>query len=85
MQRKAREGFRKAPEDGRVDIAGIKEELEIVKRQAIVYSLYARKEKSVMVRFIQECASLCVCVCFCNCVPLFVCVCVCREGGKGAF
>lgn len=28
-----------------------KAELEVVKRQAIVYGLYARKQKSVMVRY----------------------------------
>lgn len=54
VKRKAREGFR--AHQGETDAQTIsqlvqdaKAELEVVKRQSVVYGLYARKQKSIMV------------------------------------
>lgn len=55
VQRRAREGFVDARSV--TDTAALeqlwqraRQELEVVRRQSVVYSLYARKHKSVMVR-----------------------------------
>lgn len=54
MRRKAIEGFR--AHKGETDaqklselLQDAKQELEVVKRQSLVYSMYARKQKSIMV------------------------------------
>ena len=56
VRRRAREGFR--AHVGETDaqivselVQGAKAELEVVKRQSMVYSLYARRQKSIMVSF----------------------------------
>ena len=54
IQRRAKEGFHQAASVSNPAAAGglikqAKEELEVVKRQALVYSLYARKYKNVLV------------------------------------
>ncbi|BDA40397.1 probable LYR motif-containing protein 4 [Coccomyxa sp. Obi] len=53
VRRKAREGFR--AHKGETDaqklselLQDAKQELEVVKRQSLVYSMYARKQKSIM-------------------------------------
>lgn len=55
MKRRAGEKFRELPKGGSAEAVEAAfrrgcEELEVVKRQAVVYKLYARKQKSVMVR-----------------------------------
>ena len=52
MLRRAKQDFRQHRDDA--DNAAVVKEakhfLEVVKRQAVVYSMYARKHKSIMVR-----------------------------------
>jgi hypothetical protein len=48
IKRRAREEFRKSPSQP-VDLGSIQSQLDLVKRQGIVYSLYSRTAKSVMV------------------------------------
>ena len=52
MLRRAKQDFRQHRDD--IDNAAVVKEakhfLEVVKRQAVVYSMYARKHKSIMVR-----------------------------------
>lgn len=57
MLRRAKQDFRQHRDD--VDKAAVaelvqeaKQFLEVVKRQAVVYSMYARKHKSIMVRYL---------------------------------
>ncbi len=54
VRRKAKEGFR--AHKGETDaqklselLQDAKQELEVVKRQSLVYSMYARRQKSIMV------------------------------------
>lgn len=53
--RRTKQDFRAHREDA--DASGFlseaKDALEVVKRQAVVYSMYARKHKSIMVRLIR--------------------------------
>lgn len=49
IRRRAREEFGRTPIESGQDISAIKAELDVVKRQGIVYSLYSRGSKSVMV------------------------------------
>ncbi|KAI8108395.1 hypothetical protein M9434_006421 [Picochlorum sp. BPE23] len=48
IRRRAREEFRRSPKESGEDITAIKADLDVVKRQGIVYSLYSRGSKSVM-------------------------------------
>ncbi|KAL6785671.1 ISD11 [Auxenochlorella protothecoides x Auxenochlorella symbiontica] len=53
VKRRAGEKFRELPKGGSAEAVEAAfrrgcEELEVVKRQAVVYKLYARKQKSVM-------------------------------------
>lgn len=48
IKRRAREEFRKSPSQP-VDLGSVQSQLDLVKRQGIVYSLYSRTAKSVMV------------------------------------
>ncbi|CAL8467311.1 g6848 [Coccomyxa elongata] len=53
VRRKAKEGFRAHREETDAQkLSGLlqdaKQELEVVKRQSLVYSMYARKQKSIM-------------------------------------
>jgi hypothetical protein len=64
IKRRAKEGF--AESQSITDAAALeqlwqraKEELEVVKRQAVVYGLYARKHKSVMVGGTPSALALC--------------------------
>ena len=53
-------------------VQGAKTELEVVKRQSMVYSLYARRQKSIMVSFSASQSALLFsntwasCTCFCE-------------------
>ncbi len=49
IRRRAREEFRRTPKESGEDMKAIKTDLEVVKRQGVVYSLYSRGPKSVMV------------------------------------
>lgn len=56
VKRKAREDFELHKHDQKESVvakvwASARSELDVVKRQALVYHLYARKQKSVMVSF----------------------------------
>eukprot|EP00890_Picochlorum_soloecismus_P000083 jgi/Picsp_1/1075/NSC_04558-R1_pinus taeda anonymous locus 0_14360_01 genomic sequence len=48
IRRKSKEEFRDTVSNSGKDLESIQSDLEVVKRQAVVYSLYARKEKSIM-------------------------------------
>ena len=52
MLRRTKQDFRAHREDADASgfISEAKDALEVVKRQAVVYSMYARKHKSIMVR-----------------------------------
>lgn len=51
IKRRAREAFSSTPEPSKAAelMAVAKQEMEVVKRQAVVFNLYARKHKNVMV------------------------------------
>jgi hypothetical protein len=49
IRRKSKEEFRETASKATKDLESIQSDLEVVKRQAVVYSLYARREiKSIM-------------------------------------
>lgn len=49
IRRKSREEFKDTASKSAKDLESIQSDLEVVKRQAVVYSLYARREiKSIM-------------------------------------
>lgn len=51
IRRRAREEFKKDSSSvSHVDMASVRSQLDLVKRQGVVYSLYSRSSKSVMVR-----------------------------------
>ena len=52
--RRTKQDFRAHREDADASgfISEAKDALEVVKRQAVVYSMYARKHKSIMVRLV---------------------------------
>lgn len=73
VKRKTRESFRLPQTPETIDAVWHKglADFEVVKRQAIVYSLYQRKHKSIMVRVSQSnLSSLLVHVCMSSCFLL---------------
>jgi hypothetical protein len=54
IRRRAKEAFSATPEASKAEelMQTARKEYEVVKRQAIVFSLYARKQKNVMVSWI---------------------------------